>query len=197
MAVVWFKGPLMSPMFNLSFLKPLQEREFHAFIWLARCCFVLCRHMPGDRTANESAAWEELLLHMFNQSGFLHNRTTALVRMFHVTETSVCARPAVPFPALSWLLPPLWPDIPLSSASLGLFCCDLSAVRTAVWPPLLFVSQMLSHRAPVRKQTTAGLLQTWFQKCSACNWPTQRLSDAAATSDLCPTWCWCLWGSAQ
>lgn len=157
-----FKGQLMSPMF--SFSETSARGEFLASFWLARYCFVLFRHTPRDRRANESAAREELLLHMLKQSGFLNNRTTALVRMFHVTETSVCARPAVPFPALSWLIP----RYSLEFSSSWVILCDLSAVRTClptvVWPhrpPLLFVGQMLSQHAPARKQTTAWVLQIW------------------------------------
>jgi len=85
MFVVWFKGPVMSLMRFVS-----KRRGIHAFVWLAYYYFVLCRRMPGYKRANQSRAGQGLLHHMLSQAGFLNNHT-ALDRMSHVRENSLCA----------------------------------------------------------------------------------------------------------
>lgn len=119
------KARLMSPMFNFSVSETSARREFHASVRLACYCFLLCRHMPGDRRANESAAWEELLLHMLKPSGFLNNRTSPDVSC----HRDVCARGQLcPFlPSLGFS-----PDVPLSSAPLGLFSVTVSCANNTL-----------------------------------------------------------------
>lgn len=114
----------MSPMFNFSVSETSARREFHASVRLARYCFALCRHMPGDRRANESAAWE---LHMLKPSGFLNNRTTASPDVS--CHRDVCARGQLcPFlPSLGFS-----PDVPLSSVPLGLFSVTVSCANNTL-----------------------------------------------------------------
>ncbi|KAA0707874.1 hypothetical protein E1301_Tti009648 [Triplophysa tibetana] len=139
---------LLEDQFHAKDKQDLNSKQFHAalsilqLIRISVSCPVtvsedLTNHLQTgkltDRTRPETGEpmrgqREELLLHMLKQSGFLNNRTTAPVRMFHVTETSVCARPAVPFPALSWLIP----RYSLEFSSSRVILCDLSAVRTCL-----------------------------------------------------------------